>query len=155
MKTEILDSKNHEYKSEQKHISVKDKLKDKYEFWQNSIKANEIILQIVEEGYMLLFTETSSEAKVSNNKSALTNFAFVQEAIEDMLLSRTIKQVKAPLKTMKPLSVSVNSKGKKRLILHLRFVKHHFFKKKRKKLTIRNVMKITCKNIRVTFSSLI
>ena len=43
---------------------------------------------------MLPFTETPSEAKLSNNKSVLTYSAFVQEAIEEMLLSGTIKQLK-------------------------------------------------------------
>ena len=48
--TEILENKNYEYKSEQKHISVKGKLKEQYKFWQNTIKANETILHIIDEG---------------------------------------------------------------------------------------------------------
>ena len=60
--TEILENKNYECKSEQKHISIKGKLKEKYEFWQNTIKANETILQILDEGYMLPFIETPSDA---------------------------------------------------------------------------------------------
>ena len=42
---------------------------------------------------MLPFIETPSEGKFSNNKSTLTYSAFVQEAIEDMLLSGTVTQV--------------------------------------------------------------
>ena len=130
MLTEILENKNYKYKSEQKYISVKGKLKEKYEFWQNTIKANKTILQIIDEEYMLLFMETPSDAKFSNNKSALTNSAFVQEAIKDMLLSGTIKQLETPLKVVNPLSVSINFKGKKRLILDLRYVNDHFYKEK-------------------------
>ena len=52
----------------------------------------------MEEGCILPFIEILSEAKFSNNESALTNSAFVQEAIEDMLLSGTMKQVKTPSK---------------------------------------------------------
>ena len=57
------------------------KLKENYRFWQNTIKANETILQIANEGYRLLFIETRYDAKFSNDKSTLTNSAFVQEAI--------------------------------------------------------------------------
>ena len=82
--------KSYEYKSEQKRISAKDKLKEKYEFWQNTIKAKETILQIIDKGYMLSFIKTLSDAKFSNSKPTLTNSAFVQEAIEEMFFSGTI-----------------------------------------------------------------
>ena len=55
---EILESKNYKYKSEEKHVSEKGKLKEKYEFWQNTRKANETILQIIVEENMLPFIET-------------------------------------------------------------------------------------------------
>ena len=51
---------------------------------------------MTDEGYKLPFIETSSDAKFSNNKSALTNSAFVQEVIVDMLLSGTVKQIETP-----------------------------------------------------------
>ena len=103
--------------------------KRKYEFWQNTIGANETILQIIKEEYTLPFIETPSEAKLPNNKSALTNSAFAQEAIKDMLLSGAIKQVKTLPEVINPLSVSINSKGKKRLILDLRYAKIIFKKR--------------------------
>lgn len=84
--TEILVSKNYGNKSEQKLISVKGKLKGKYKFWQNIMKTNETIFQIIEKGYMLSFIETLSKAKFLNDKYALTNWAFVQEAIEDVFI---------------------------------------------------------------------
>ena len=79
--TEILENKNYEYKSKQKHISIEDKLKEKYEFCQNIIKINETILQIIDEGHILPVIKTPSNATFSNNKFTLTNFAFVQEAM--------------------------------------------------------------------------
>ena len=42
---EILESKNRDYKSELEHISVKVKLKEKTEFWRNTIKSNNTILK--------------------------------------------------------------------------------------------------------------
>lgn len=82
--TEILESKNYNYKSEQKIISAKGKLKENINF--DTTIANETILQITEEGYILSLTETPSEAKLSNTKSVLRNSVFAQETIEDMLL---------------------------------------------------------------------
>lgn len=66
---------------------------------------------------MLPFIKRPSEAKFLNNESALTNSAFVREAIEDMLLLGTIKQAKTPVEVNNPLPLSVNSKGKKQVIL--------------------------------------
>ena len=66
---------------------------------------------------MLPFIKTTSEAKFLNNTSVLTNYIFAQEAIEDMILPGTTKQVKTPPKAINPLSLSVNSKGEKQLIL--------------------------------------
>ena len=78
----------------------------------------------------------------------------MQETIEDMLLSGTIKQVETPLEVIKSFSVSVNLKDKTRLILDLRHVNDHLDKGKKKELMIGNILKITYKQIRVTFSSL-
>ena len=64
---------NLQIQSEQKHISVKGKLKQKYEFWQNTMKTNETILQIIDQGYMLTFFEKPSEAKFRSGLTNLTN----------------------------------------------------------------------------------
>ena len=56
----------------------------------------------------------------------------MQETIEDMLLSGTIKQVETPLEVIKSFSVSVNLKDKTRLILDLRHVNDHLDKGKKK-----------------------
>ena len=99
---------------------------------QNTITANETILQITDEGYMLPFIETPSDAKFSNNKFALTNSAFVQEVTEEMLLSVTTKQIETPPKVVNPLTVSTNSNSKKRLILDLKYVNDHLYIEKTK-----------------------
>ena len=56
----------------------------------------------------------------------------MQETIEDMLLSGTIKQVETPLEVIKSFSVSVNLKGKTWLILDLRHVNDHLDKEKKR-----------------------
>ena len=99
---------------------------------QNTITANETILQITDEGYMLPFIETPSDAKFSNNKFALTNSAFAQEVTEEMLLSVTTKQIETPPKVVNPLTVSTNSNSKKRLILDLKYFNDHLYLEKTK-----------------------
>ena len=47
-----------------------------------------------------------------------------------MLLLGTTKQVERPPKVVNPLSISANSKDKKRLILNLMCVNDHLFKEK-------------------------
>ena len=72
---------------------------------------------------MVSFTETPSEAKFSNNKSALTYSAFVQTAIKGMLLSETMKQLKtSPRSYHSSFCVSVNLKDKKQLVLDLGYL---------------------------------
>ena len=72
---------------------------------------------------MVSFTETPSEAKFSNNKSALTYSAFVQTAIKGMLLSETMKQLKtSPRSYHSSFCVSVNLKDKKQLLLDLGYL---------------------------------
>ena len=47
-----------------------------------------------------------------------------------MLLLGTTKQVERPPEVVNPLSISANSKDKKRLILNLMCVNDHLFKEK-------------------------
>ena len=73
----------------------------------------------------ITFFYTLSNAEFKNNSSALKNSEFVGEAIKEMLRASTIKEC---LTVINPLSVA--TKGKKRLILHQRYVNNHFFKYK-------------------------
>ena len=57
-----------------------------------------------------------------NNKSAIQNSKFVEEAILDLLKSGRIKESFAPPLAVNPLNVSENSCGMKRLILDLRYI---------------------------------
>ena len=63
---------------------------------------------------------------------------FVLEAIQELLLSGSVVQVSSPPHVVNPLSVSIQSCGKKRLILHLRHVNKHIWKEKFKFEDIRN-----------------
>ena len=52
-----------------------------------------------------------------NNHSALMHADFVLEAIHELILSGSVVQVSSPPHVVNPLSVSIQSCGKKRLIL--------------------------------------
>ena len=77
-----------------------------------------------------LFFEMPEKAHLSSNKSSLKNKTFVLDSISETLKTGIIKEVKAPPKVIKPLSISENSADKKRLILDLRYINQHFCKDK-------------------------
>lgn len=92
------------------------------EFWK-TIGASRYILDVVEHGYRLPFTHLPPEPiQLKNNNSALVHHKFVHEAIEELLQSDRVIEVREPPLVINPLSVSVQSNGKKRLILDLRHV---------------------------------
>ena len=65
---------------------------------------------------------------MQNSKSAFLHSEFVEEAIGELLKVGSVVECHSPPKIVNALSVSVQSNGKKRLILHLRHV--NFFVKK-------------------------
>ena len=69
-------------------------------------------------------------AKFPNNHSALNNANFVIQAVEELLNTGRIKEVKNSPYVVNPLSVSENDSQKLRLILDLRYVNMHVFKDK-------------------------
>ena len=64
-----------------------------------------------------------------NNKSALKFKDFVEEVIEELLLTnRVVEKLNLPY-VVNPLCFSVQANGKKRLILDLRHVNKYYFDK--------------------------
>lgn len=81
---------------------------------------------------MIPFDSEPTATFLKNNRSSLNHASFVTQAVNDLLNLGCIREVKnIPLCT-NPLSVSVNSSGKERLILDLRHVNQfiHKFKVK-------------------------
>ncbi|VDI62905.1 Hypothetical predicted protein [Mytilus galloprovincialis] len=62
---------------------------------------------------------------LQNNKSAFMHEKFVDSAIEDLVISGSAEVVTVRPHVINPLTVSVSSKGKERLILDLRHVNEH------------------------------
>ena len=106
---------------------VKGNLKRNIKFWR-SINANEKVCNIIENGYKIPFVETPNSVVFENNKSAIENSDFVIESIQNLVkLGTAVEKDDAPL-VVSPLSVSIRSSGKKRLILDLRYINSHLYK---------------------------
>ena len=110
-------------------IVVAGRLKSHIQFWR-SIGASQFILDVIEHGYRIPFHSIPLVSFSSNNKSALAHSDFVNEAISELLVTNRILEAKVLPHNVNPLSVAVQSSGKKRLILDLRFVNKHVWKQK-------------------------
>ena len=105
-------------------LLVKGSLMRNISFW-HAIGAPEFILSIIQNGYRLPFGTITSGNVLKNSKS-LPYPKFVEETILELLHSYQGVEVQAPpAYVVNPLSVSVQSNGKKRLILYLRYVNKH------------------------------
>ena len=108
---------------------VKGRLKAHFQFWAD-IGAPSWVLDTICSGYVIPFESLPSSVCLSNNRSALLHYDFVSSAISDLLKLGLVSEVYAPPTVINPLSVSVNSEGKPRLILDLRHVNRHIPKAK-------------------------
>ena len=108
---------------------IKGRLKASFSFW-SAIGASEFVLDIIEHGYKLPLINTPARAILKNNKSALSHPNFVAEAINDLLDKDLVIECFEPPHVVNPLSVSIQSSGKMRLILDLRYVNQFLWKAK-------------------------
>ena len=117
-----------EYEQGNSEPIVRGIMKANIEFWK-SIGAPDFIIDTIERGYKILFISTPVPAKFKNNRSALNNSDFVTEAIND--LKDLISKISEP-DIVNSLTVSIQSSGKKHIILDLCYVNHNIWKQKTK-----------------------
>ena len=110
-------------------IVVAGRLKSHIQFWR-SIGASQFILDVIEHGYRIPFPSTAPVSFSTNNKPALAHSDLVNEAISELLVTNRIFESAVLPHNFNPLFVSIQSSGKKRLILDLRFVNKHVWKQK-------------------------
>lgn len=91
------------------------------EFWRK-IGASQFVLNIIEEGYRLPFVCVLKPLIIQNNKSAEKHKGFVDTAIAELLQSGRIAESISVPHVVNPLSISVKTNSKKRLIIDLRCV---------------------------------
>ena len=116
---QCLSSRGFEYKQGSAPIVYKDRLRSKVDFWV-SIGSSPWVLYIIRFGYRIPFISWPPRAFFCNNRSALDHASFVDSAISDLLLAGSVIEVFTPPTVVNPLTVSVSSVGKCRLILDLR-----------------------------------
>jgi hypothetical protein len=109
--------------------SVKGRLKEAVKQW-SAIHASEFIIQTIQLGYKIPFITSPTPFVKHNNKSAYEHGSFVDEAILDLLSDARVEEVYEKPEFVNPLSVSVQSSGKKRLILDLRHINLFIYKQK-------------------------
>ena len=112
-----------------KTLNIKGSLKRHISFWK-TIGTPRFILDVIEREYKLPFDTLPESVHLRNNQSAETHAAFVDEAICELVNSGRVDLVSTAPYVVNPLSVSVQSGGKKRLILDLRHVNKCLSKKK-------------------------
>lgn len=79
-------------------------------------------------GYIVPFYELPESKYCENNKSAIAHSDFVSKSIQELLQSGIVVKVDQIPHVVNPLTVSVNAKGKERLILDLRHVNQYVVK---------------------------
>lgn len=117
----------YEYEQGQSDIIVKGRLKNCIQFWID-IGAPSFIIETITSGYILPFYSNPISIGLPNNLSALNNSEFVCTAIQDLLIKNLIAECSTAPFVVNPLTVSVQSNGKKRLILDLREINKHLWK---------------------------
>ena len=120
--------------------NVKGSLKSKLQWWiSNTIDCN--VIDIIKHGYKIPFLYLPPGAELKNNRSAIDNMNFVYEAVEELKLTGRVILCKTKPKVVNPLTVSINSRGKKRLVLDLRHVNKFIWHDKRKYEGIKSFLK--------------
>ena len=94
------------------------------------IGASDFILDTIRNGYGIPFVNPLVSMYFKNNKSALDNSEFVNQAVSELVDYGCVHTVPFIPYVVNPLSVATNKSGKKRLILDLsvlnKFVKKQF-----------------------------
>ena len=119
-----------EFEKGNNYPSVKGRLKKNLIFWQETLSANYAVFEIIDNGYKIPFFKTSKRVSFCNNQSALKNKDFVAESIYKLLKCGSLIVAENLPEVINPHSVSINSSGKKRLILDLTYVNTNVYKDK-------------------------
>ena len=120
---------NHFIKSSLSSLQIKGNLRRNVEYWEKTLKASPFILSIIQQGYKIPFRYLPPSFEMKNNKSAKEHSEFVESSILELIVNKRIYEVKKPF-VSNPLSVAIDSKGKKRLILDLSSVNEFVWKQK-------------------------
>ena len=103
-------------------------LRDHVDFWSNSIRASDFIINSIVEGYRIPFLDLPENFIIPNRSSAFKSKDFVYEAISELIERGCVQEVLNPPKFINPLHVVQQSGGKCRLILDLSYLNKFIWK---------------------------
>lgn len=126
-------------------ISVRSRLKKFIDQWK-IIGASKFILDVLERGYKIPFVDLPTPFTAKHNLSACKHSKFVNEAVNDLLAQNCIEEILERPGIVNPLSVSIQSSGKKRLIIDLRHVNKFVYKQKFKCEDIKTIIQLLNKD---------
>ncbi|VDI49054.1 Hypothetical predicted protein [Mytilus galloprovincialis] len=121
---------SYEYTNGIKTVTVKNRLKDHVQFWEDSLKPSELVLSTVKFGYVIPFIQEPPSVYLNNNRSAFNNSSFVLKAITELKLNGCITEVSNKPYVINPLTVAISDSKKERLVLDLRHVNKYVQKQK-------------------------
>ncbi len=100
-------------------VSVKGSLAKNVKAWQK-ITDDQFLLSVIAQGYVPPFCSKVPPFFARNNDNAKKELPFVLQAVSELLLNGFAKLKKRACLVTNPMSVSVQSNGKRRLIADLR-----------------------------------
>ena len=100
---------------------VKGRLAKHITFWEQ-IGANNFVLETLKKGYVIPFFENPVKMFKKNNRSAMKNAEFVDQAVNEFIFCGCAIEVPFQPYIVNPLSVATHKSGKKRLILDLSII---------------------------------
>ena len=121
---------------------IQGKLCANFPFWRDVVRASEFVLDIIQNGYKILFRESPLPFSIDNRSSALYQRSFVQGAISELLVRGCIREAPIYPQFCNPLHVAVQSSGKLRLILDLSHLNKFIIKKSVKYEDLRTVLQM-------------
>ena len=121
---------------------IQGKLRANFPFWRDVVRASGFVLDIIQNGYKILFRESPLPFSIENRSSALHRRSFVQGAISELLTRGCIREAPVYPQFCNPLHVAVQSSGKLRLILDLSHLNKFIIKKSVKYEDLRTVLQM-------------
>ena len=118
-----------EYEKTVDTVSVQGNLTENVKFWE-VLQAPSYTVDVIQSGYVMPFTSLPTKFCKSNQRTALANAQFVEQAIDQLLDDGWVREVNEQPWVCSPLSVVEGSMDKKRLVLDLRHVNMYLHKQK-------------------------
>ena len=118
------------------------KLHAHFSFWRDMVKASDFVLNVIQNGYKIIFLDSPSPYSIENRSSALRQNSFAQETISELLSCGCTREVPDYPQYCNPLHVAVQSSGKLRLILDLSHLNKFIVRKSIKYEDLRTVLQM-------------